>query len=640
MQLILFKEIRKLNLKCLFALLLLSLLFAVNSYLYFAYRSATIEEIVYAFNAPTGKLGFNYISPFLYYFVIPFVSVIGLYFFVLRRIEHRLRKKIFLILLTVITIIFTVNTILRLHLRRAIIYYLSPSSFIENNYVDPNKVKISFPEHKRNLIHIYLESVELTFASKKHGGKVNESIIPEIEKLALEGESFSGKEGVLSGAHSLFGSTWTMGGAFAAETGLPLKIVLKGILHGNAMDTQTHFFPNITALGDILEQNGYNCVVMKNVDMTFAGAENFYREHGNNLVMDYKYSSKNGLIPEGYNVWGGFEDYKLFEIAKKKLLELSKEETPFCLTFYTNDTHFPDGYLSVECPVKYDDQYSNVYACSSAHVSDFINWVRTQPFYENTTIVIHGDHPTMNETYSEERGGSKETSENKVFTTILNSAIQYRSDFPREYSTFDLFPTIISSLGAQIEGDKLGLGSNLYSDKETLLEKSSISKINKELAKRSYFMERLAALDFSKTKYSFDSLGKYISDFVPTLDNKTVIIAVRGEATKGINEQLASQLRSIGLKTNFSNIYGKSYIAIIGDGDVFEESSDDLINKKIKLKKLNIECTSGGIKDNQASIILNNKDYSKNMRGINIVIYDHKAGKVVSSESFDTHISQ
>ena len=38
------------------------------------------------------------------------------------------------------------------------------SHFIEQNYVDPRTTKITFPDKKRNLIYIYLESMESTFA--------------------------------------------------------------------------------------------------------------------------------------------------------------------------------------------------------------------------------------------------------------------------------------------------------------------------------------------------------------------------------------------------------------------------------------------------------------------------------------------
>ena len=38
---------------------------------------------------------------------------------------------------------------------------------------------------------------------------------------------------------------------------------------------------------------------------------------------DYSYAIENGLIPSDYKVWWGYEDQKLFEFAKEKLLQLS-----------------------------------------------------------------------------------------------------------------------------------------------------------------------------------------------------------------------------------------------------------------------------------------------------------------------------
>lgn len=65
----------------------------------------------------------------------------------------------------------------------------------------------------------------------------------------------------------------------------------------------------------------------------------------------------------------------------------------------TVDTHFTDGYLCDLCDDEYDDQYSNVMACSSKQVAEFVEWVQEQDFYENTTIVISGDHLTMDSDY-------------------------------------------------------------------------------------------------------------------------------------------------------------------------------------------------------------------------------------------------
>lgn len=83
--------------------------------------------------------------------------------------------------------------------------------------------------------------------------------------------------------------------------------------------------------------------------------------------MDYNYCEQNGLIPEGYRVFWGFEDKKLFDIAKDTLKEKAASDEPFNLTVLTVDTHFEDGYVCDECDDTFgDNQYANVMACSSS----------------------------------------------------------------------------------------------------------------------------------------------------------------------------------------------------------------------------------------------------------------------------------
>ena len=67
------------------------------------------------------------------------------------------------------------------------------STFIADNYVDPRSVEITFPEQKRNLIYIFLESMETTYADTENGGTFEKNVIPELTTLAQENEDFSGK---------------------------------------------------------------------------------------------------------------------------------------------------------------------------------------------------------------------------------------------------------------------------------------------------------------------------------------------------------------------------------------------------------------------------------------------------------------
>ena len=366
------------------------------------------------------------------------------------------------------------------------------STFIDDNYVSTADVSLTFPERKRNLIYIFLESMETTYADKKSGGAFEKNVIPELTVLAQENEDFSGESEELNGGYSMPGTTWTMGAMFAQTAGLPLSTSL----NGNDMDTQDTFFSGVMTLGDVLEQAGYSQTLLIGSDATFGGRRLYFSEHGNYDFIDYNYAHDNGLIPEDYNVWWGYEDEKLFGFAKEKILELASQDNPFNLTLLTVDTHFEDGYVCEQCPDTYgDDQYANVMACSSYQVNEFVKWIQEQPFYENTTIVLVGDHPTMDSDFCK---GIDSEYVRRVYTSYINVPVEVKENATRNYTTFDMFPTTLASLGVKIEGNRLGLGTNLFSTTQTLTERYGREKVKEEVSRKSEMMEELADIDAEK----------------------------------------------------------------------------------------------------------------------------------------------
>lgn len=362
------------------------------------------------------------------------------------------------------------------------------STFIDTNYVDPSEIELVFPTEKRNLIYIFLESMEVTYVDEENGGAFDDNYIPELAELAVLNEDFSGNSQSLNGGSSLYSTTWTAAAMFAQTAGLPLSLPIDG----NSMDTQESFLPGITTLGDVLEEQGYNQTLMIGSAGNFGGRSLYFSEHGDYSIKDYYYYQELGKYPEDYWVWWGFEDNKLFEYAKEELIELSSQSEPFNLTLLTADTHFEDGYTCELCGSEYGDNiYANVLSCSSRQVSEFVEWIQQQEFYENTTIVISGDHLTMDSDFCEQVDDSYER---KVYTTYINSAVQPENpEGRREYSTFDNFPTTLASIGVEIVGNRLGLGTNLFSDEKTLVELYGVDQINSELKKRSELMDEFTS---------------------------------------------------------------------------------------------------------------------------------------------------
>ncbi|MDD3186993.1 MAG: LTA synthase family protein [Bacilli bacterium] len=362
-----------------------------------------------------------------------------------------------------------------------IVAQATSSDFIEANYADPETTEIIFPSQKRNLIYIYMESLETTYLSNTLGGYQSTNLMPKLTELTSGQTNFSNTD-LLGGAVSSSGSTWTIAGMVSTTAGIPLKVDVDGNSYGSEDD----FLPGAYNLGDILEKEGYNQMIMMGSDSLFAGRKYYFTLHGNYDIFDYYTAISEGKISSSYKVWWGYEDSKLYEYAKEKLAVLASEDEPFNFTLLTADTHFPDGYLSEYCSYsnKYDDNLSNVVVCADDMLYDFISWIKEQDFYDNTTIVISGDHISMDQNFFKDVSDDYTRT---VYNLFINSAVTTENNKNRNFTTLDMFPTTLASLGVIIDGDKLGLGTNLFSDKQTLTEQYGIDYINQELDKSSDF---------------------------------------------------------------------------------------------------------------------------------------------------------
>ena len=356
------------------------------------------------------------------------------------------------------------------------------SEFVEKNYVSPKDVEINFPSKKQNLIYIYLESMESTYMSKENGGVLDNNLIPNLYKLAEKEINFSATTSV-GGLNETVGSNCTIASMVAQTSGLPLKFSVDSSSYN--VENKS-FLSGVITLGDILDKEGYKNYLYIGSDASFAGRDLYFEQHGNYEIFDYNQANKENKIDSDYYVWWGYEDKKLYEFSKEKLLEISKNEEPFNFTMLTVDTHPTGGYLDETCETKYEENIENAISCSDEMIIDFTNWIRKQDFYENTTIIIVGDHLNMDSSFI------KSNNERYVYNVVINPSIKPKNEKNRKATLFDMFPTTLASLGVEIEGDKLGLGTNLFSGSKTLNEKYGIDKINEELKKKSTFYQDLS----------------------------------------------------------------------------------------------------------------------------------------------------
>lgn len=352
---------------------------------------------------------------------------------------------------------------------------LRHTDLFKDYYIDARDVTITFPEKKKNLIYIILESTEMTNVSKDNGGLFTETITPNLERLAIENINFSNTN-LLGGAVPSYGTGWTAASMIAQTSGVPLKVKM------DDLNSDSTNFSNIITLGDILKDNGYNNYLLMGSDASFGGRRAYFDNHNYN-ISDYYTAIEEGKISEDYHVWWGYEDNKLFTYAREKLTNISKDSEPFNLTLLTADTHFTDGYLDESCDSLFDKDYSNSFYCSDYMIGRFIKWVQKQDFYDDTVIIITGDHLTMQDKFYKVPKNYTRT----IYNAFINTDVKYYKNKNRVFTTMDMYPTTLGALDVKIKGNRLGLGTNLFSKKKTLAEEFGIDNLNNELKKNSKY---------------------------------------------------------------------------------------------------------------------------------------------------------
>ncbi|MBR1906428.1 MAG: sulfatase-like hydrolase/transferase [Clostridiales bacterium] len=524
------------------------------------WQNNTMDQIMFHITSPVEGTSSDIIVGFVLKVLLPTIAVTAAAVIVKLVLKKKEAKQKALRTANIVTAVVLaaflgVSAFLFMNKYKVIEYFSTKSvnsDFIKDNYADPEKTAITFPEKKRNLIYIYLESVEMTYADKKSGGALEYNCIPELTKLAMENDCFSGNNEKLNGAKVSFGATYTMGGMVAQSSGLP---VVGGV--GNAASQQESFYPGATVLGDILKREGYNNELMVGSKVEFGGRGVYFGKHGDYKLFDYTYALKNKMLPsDDYYVWWGFEDQKLFTFAKDELKDLASKGAPFNLTLLTVDSHFEDGYVCPLCKDEYGTQYANVMACSSRQLKEFIDWIKQQDFYENTTIVLNGDHLTMDKDFLASIDAQYDR---RTFTAIINSAVKPEENKAREYNTLDLFPTTLAAMGCKIEGDRLGLGTNLYSSKKTLIEEFGEGYVNGELAKNSEFMNSISSWDpFDFNTITYQKILNASIQFGTADNKKFAVIGLSG--TENINAKTTGFIAR--LKDEEGNILDSSDMQI------------------------------------------------------------------------------
>ena len=480
--------------------IIVSFLIATALYLKTIFKDIVFDELIFYLNNGVSNTDNNVFYTALKFIIPRFTILLFILitlFIVIKNIKKKINKKkskkiekrvfiklinnsmlIINIFLLIFTLLFAISSI-------KFDEYIKNdnliSDFIEREYVDPRNVNIEF-DNNRNLIIILAESLETSFFTKDQGGYWEYEVIPELYKLLKDKESITFYDNNRTqGMKMLSNSSWTTASTVTNTSALPFKIPMDGNEYHS-----DNFMPGIYNLGDYLKEQGYYLEQINASNSDFGGIEEYFTKHGNYNIIDSRTSDEYlSMKKSDYSGWG-FNDNYLFELAKVRLKEIEKKNKPFNLVLQTIDTHHFDGYVGDYTLDKFDTQYENVYATESKLIADFVDWIKDQDFYENTTILIVGDHINMQTEYFEKR----DITDRYIYNCIINPVIKTANNKKRVFTALDTFPTILAAMGANIENDRLGLGVNLFSDLETLAEQYGFEELNNELNKKSDFYNK------------------------------------------------------------------------------------------------------------------------------------------------------
>lgn len=493
--------IRVLSLILLFVLLVVSLVgYSLLGWFKETF-GVSIVEIIYTVKSPLAGADTDFVGdavstclPSLYAAIIVFVLVL-LVLSLGRRVSatmeigaaRPLRLDLFSLFLAVVLLYSGVTSVMTLRdadealgVFGFISSRLSKTTIYDNYYVAPEIDQIKGGEDV-NLLYIYMESMESTYASVADGGRQAVNYIPNLTRLAEENVSFSNTE-KLGGFHCNVGAGWTVAAMFSCQSGIPFSFPIK--INEN-FENREAFATGTVMLGDILAEKGYYQEFLCGSKATFAGRRALFEQHGNYNIYDVYTAIDDCYLTEEEKVWWGLEDRLLYEIAKDELNRISSQDQPFNFTMLTVDTHHVGGWVCELCGDEYPVQVANVIKCADDQLKNFLDWCSEQPWYENTVIVIQGDHPRMDTHLVEDVSYYDRT----VYNCFLNTGYDPKS-LPlknREFISCDMFPTVLAAMGYEIPGDRLGLGTNLFSGRPTLTEELGFDYLNEELGKTSYF---------------------------------------------------------------------------------------------------------------------------------------------------------
>lgn len=303
----------------------------------------------------------------------------------------------------------------------------------------------------KSAVYIYAESMEAAFLDNERFP----GLTPHLQSLREEAVSLDGL------AQAPF-TGWTIAGIIASQCGFP------------ALGTQHHTkgvqSKNVDCMSDQLARLGYEQTYINGADIKFAGKDLFFQEHSFDVVLGRdEILERKGKLP--LSKWGVYDE-DMFEVVMEELDRHLDNPNPFVLTALTVDTHPPEGHMGAWCKDNAPQYADGTNAMLNAvHCSDHLLGTVVADIRQKTQgralVVVASDHLQSASSSLASKQLREGDTQRRNLWLALDTGLPAQRIY-RPGTTFDVAPTLLSLMGWDVPG--LRLGRDLRRPEPTLME--------------------------------------------------------------------------------------------------------------------------------------------------------------------------
>ena len=333
-------------------------------------------------------------------------------------------------------------------------------NYTNNKYAEPDEDLFGIAEGK-NVIKIHLESFQSFLIDHELDG---EEVTPFLNSLVNdESENFTYFENFFHQTEQ--GKT--------ADAELIMDNSIYGLPQGSAFVTKGK--NTYQALPDVLDQEkGYKSAVLHGDDKSFWNRDEIYKQFGVDYFFDSGYYDMDDDQVIGY----GLKDKPFFKESMPMLETLNEQDEPFYAHMISLTHHHPylidDEDATIDPAETGDgsvDRYFQTARYLDESLEQFFNDLKESGLYEDSVIMIYGDHygisenhkRALGEIFDEEITPYKHAELQRVPFMIKVPGMEGKGTVSEYAGQVDVMPTLLHLLGIDNQ-DYINFGTDLFSE--------------------------------------------------------------------------------------------------------------------------------------------------------------------------------